>query len=127
MNWNWLEMETILAVHDQLVDEHGGIPGVRDMGLLESAPTRPKQLASYQDHDIFDLAAAYAWGIARDHPFLDGNKRTAYVACILFLRLHAIRIEVDGAHKVLLFERLGKGDIPQDTLAAWLRARQAAK
>ncbi len=123
MSRNWLETETILAIHDQLVAEHGGAPGVRDMGLLESALARPMQLASHQNHDVFDLAAAYAWGIARNHPFVDGNKRTAYVACFLFLRLHNITIEADGALKVLLFERLGKGEVAQDALAAWLRSR----
>ena len=99
---------------------------MRDIGLLESALARPRQLAAYQEHDLFDLAAAYAWGIARNHPFMDGNKRTAYVACMLFLRLHGVRIEADGVPKVLLFERLGKGGVSREVLAQWLRERQAA-
>ena len=83
MTWQWIDAAVVLAVHDQQLVEHGGSAGVRDMGLLESALARPEQLAAYGDPDIFDLAATYAHGIARNHPFVDGNKRTAYVVCML--------------------------------------------
>ncbi|MHC1712992.1 MAG: type II toxin-antitoxin system death-on-curing family toxin [Solidesulfovibrio sp.] len=122
MTWTWIDIAVVLGIHDQQLAEHGGLAGVRDMPLLESALARPEQLAAYGDPDAFDLAALYAHGIARNHPFADGNKRTAYVVCMLFLRLHAIRISAAGPERVLLFERLGKGEIDQDTLAGWLRA-----
>ncbi|MFP5222494.1 MAG: type II toxin-antitoxin system death-on-curing family toxin [Acidobacteriota bacterium] len=127
MTWKWLETQTVLAIHDYQIAEHGGARGVRDMGLLESAMGRPMQLAVYLEHDVFDLAAAYAWGIARNHPFLDGNKRTAYVSCLSFLRLHGITVMADGMERVFLFERLGKGDITQEHLATWLRSRSSHK
>ena len=122
MTWRWIDPAVVLAIHDQQLAEHGGVAGVRDMALLESALARPAQLAAYGDPDVFDLAAAYAFGIAKNHPFVDGNKRTSYVVCMLFLRLHGIRIKAPGPERVILFERLGKGEVPQDTMAEWLRA-----
>lgn len=122
MTWRWVDLAVVLAIHDQQLAEHGGVAGVRDVALLESALARPAQLAAYGDPDVFDLAAAYAFGIARDHPFVDGNKRTAYVVTMLFLRLHGVRIDAPGPERVILFERLGKGDVPQDVMAGWLRA-----
>jgi death-on-curing protein len=121
MSWIWIDPAVVLAVHDQQIAEHGGIDGVRDMGLLESALARPVQLEAYGDPDVFDLAATYAHGIARNHPFVDGNKRTAYVVCMLFLRLHGFQVKAPGPDRVILFERLGKGEIQQEELAAWLR------
>jgi len=108
-------------IHDQQLAEHGGISGIRDMGLLESALARPMRLEACGKPDVFDLAAVYAHGIARSHPFLDGNKRTAYVVCILFLRLHGLDVNAPGLARVNLFERLGKGEIQQQELAGWLR------
>jgi death-on-curing protein len=122
MTWTWIDTAVVLAIHDQQLAEHGGLAGVRDMPLLESALARPEQLAAYGDPDVFDLAAIYAHGIARNHPFADGNKRTAYVVCLLFLRLHDIRISATGPERVILFERLGKGEIDRDMLAGWLRS-----
>lgn len=124
MIWQWIEAGVVLAIHDQQLAEHGGTAGVRDMGLLESALARPAQLAAYENPGIFDLAATYAHGIARNHPFVDGNKRTAYVVCILFLQLHHVRIEAPGPARVIVFEQLGKGEIDRDGLAGWLRARK---
>ncbi|MFZ5428109.1 MAG: type II toxin-antitoxin system death-on-curing family toxin [Thermodesulfobacteriota bacterium] len=125
MSWNWLERETVLAIHAQQIAEHGGAQGLRDMGLLESALARPCQLAAYGKPSLYGLAAAYAWGIARNHPFIDGNKRTAYVSCMLFLRLHGARVWAGGPEKVLLFVRLGKGEISQEELALWLKERSS--
>ena len=124
MTWRWIDVAVVLAIHDQQIAEHGGTAGVRDLGLLESALTRPAQLAAYGDPDLFDLAATYAHGIARNHPFVDGNKRAAYVVCMLFLRLHGVCIEAPGPERVLMFEQLGKGTLGREGLAGWLRARR---
>jgi len=124
MTWRWVDTAVVLAIHDQQIAEHGGTSGVRDLGLLESALARPAQLAAYGDPDIFDLAATYAHGIARNHPFVDGNKRTAYVVSMLFLRLHEIRIDAPGPERVIVFEQLGKGARDRDGLAEWLRSRR---
>lgn len=122
MTWAWIDSAVVLAVHDQQLAEHGGMAGVRDMGLLESALARPAQLVAYGNPDVFNLAAAYAHGIAKNHPFMDGNKRTAYVVCLLFLRLHGVRLTAPGPERVILFERLGNGEVTQDALTGWLRA-----
>ncbi len=121
MSWTWIDPAVVLAIHDQQIAEHGGTTGIRDMGLLESSLARPMQLEAYGEPDVFDLAAIYAHGIACNHPFLDGNKRTAYVVCMLFLRLHGFQIKAPGPDRVIFFERLGKGEIQLDELAAWLR------
>ncbi len=118
-----LELSVVLAVHDRQLAEHGGAAGVRDMKLLESALARPRQLVAYGAPDIYDLAAVYAGSIVRNHPFVDGNKRTAYVACMLFLRLHGVGIEAPDPERVFLFERLGRGALVEKDLAAWLRKR----
>lgn len=125
MSDSWIEKDVVLAIHDKLIADHGGVSGLRDMGLLESALGRPLQLGAYGEPDVFDLAAAYAYGIARNHPFLDGNKRTAYVVCMTFLRLRGVRILANGMDKVTTFERLGKGEVDQDALAGWLRERSS--
>lgn len=121
MSWTWIDPAVVLAIHDQQLAEHGGMNGIRDMGLLESALARPAQLATYGEADVFDLAAVYAHGIVRNHPFVDGNKRTAYVVCMLFMRLHGFEINASGPDRVILFERLGKGEIQREELAVWLR------
>jgi death-on-curing protein len=120
MKWTWIDTAVVLAIHDEQLAEHGGMSGVRDMGLLESALARPVQLEAYGDPDVFDLAAAYAYGIARNHPFVDGNKRTAYVVCMLFLRIHGFRVKAPSSDRAILFERLGKGEVQQEELAGWL-------
>lgn len=121
--WTWLKRAVLLAVHDRQIEEHGGLAGIRDMALLESALARPRQRAAHEAPDVFDLAACYAHGIARNHPFLDGNKRTAYVAAMLFLRLHGVRLAAPGPQAVLQFEALGQGTVTAEALAAWLRAQ----
>ncbi|EFL51140.1 death-on-curing family protein [Solidesulfovibrio fructosivorans JJ]] len=124
MMWRWIDAAVVLAIHDQQIAEHGGGAGVRDLGLLESALARPEQLVVHENPDLFDLAATYAHGIVRNHPFVDGNKRTAYVVCMLFLRLHGGRIEIPGPDRVIAFEQLGKGAVDREGLAGWLRARK---
>lgn len=120
MSWTWIGPAVVLAIHDQQLAEHGGMSGIRDMGLLESALARPAQPEAYGDADVFDLAAGYAHGIVRNHPFVDGNKRTAYVVCMLFVRLHGFDINTSGPDRVILFERLGEGGVQREELAVWL-------
>jgi death-on-curing protein len=106
----------------QLVD-HGGAAGVRDAGLLDSALARPLQLATYGEPDAAELAASYAFGLARNHPFVDGNKRTAFVVLELFLALNGLGLEADDAACVLMMLALAAGELDEPTLAAWIRAR----
>jgi len=126
--WQWILPSTVLAIHDAQIADHGGLPGLRDLGLLESALARPKNLLAHAPQepgaaapDAFDLAAAYAYGLARNHAFIDGNKRTAYVTCRLFLVLHGLDFAALDVERVLVFERLGKGEVTQEELEAWLR------
>ena len=119
--WEWIQLEVVLAIHDQQIAEHGGKDGIRDLGLLESALARPHNLAVYSNPDVFDLAAAYGYGIARNHAFVDGNKRTAYVATLLFLRLNRHALTAPAVERVLIFEKLGQGGLPAGAFAVWLR------
>ena len=100
---------------------HGGAPGLRDEGLLESALARPQQLFSYGDPDIFAMAAAYAAGIARNHPFIDGNKRAAFIAAYIFLARNGYVISASEVDVALTFEQLAAGVLADDVLAGWLR------
>ena len=121
-DWVWVAQSVALAVHDEQIAEHGGAAGVRDLGLLESALARPMHLAAYDpDADAAGLAAAYAFGIARNHPFLDGNKRTALVALELFLKLNDHRLAAGDADCVATFLALAAGEIAESELAAWVR------
>jgi death on curing protein len=99
--WVWIDPRVLLAVHDEQLVEHGGAAGTRDLGLFESALARPRNLALYGAPDVADLAASYGCGIARNHPFIDGNKRTAFVAVELFLVLNGRRLAADDADCVL--------------------------
>ena len=126
-DWVWIEREVIVAVHDMQLAEHGGLPGTRDAGLLDSALARPQHLAAYGQPDVAALAAAYGWGIARNHPFIDGNKRTAFVAIELFLRLNGAALHASDADCVLTMLSMAGGDLPEDTLADWLRRHAAPR
>lgn len=117
----WLSLDLLLAVHEEQIAEHGGGEGIRDLGLLESALARPLNLATYGDPDIAALAASLGFGIARNHPFVDGNKRTAYVAVETFLALNGWRLLAGDADCVITFIALATGDLSEETLAAWLR------
>lgn len=125
--WVWIDRAVILAIHDAQLAEHGGLSGTRDLGLLDSALSRPPHLDAYGEPDAAALAAAYAYGIARNHPFLDGNKRTAFVAAELFLRLNGQRLGADDADCVLTMLALAAGDLDEDAFAAWLRRHTAPK
>jgi death-on-curing protein len=118
--WHWLEADDLVAMHGELVAEFGGPPGLRDRGLLESAAARPKQLATYERPTAFELAAAYAFGLARNHPFIDGNKRVALVAAFTFLELNGWEVHAEEAAAVLVFLDLAAGKLDERELAVWL-------
>jgi death-on-curing protein len=122
MTWRWLDERLVLAIHDAQIAEHGGVPGVRDLGLLSSALAPPQHLAAYGAPDAFDLAAGYAHGIARNHPFADGNKRTAFVAAATFLYEHGHDIEADDARMLQAVLELSAGGMSERDFSAWLRS-----
>jgi death-on-curing protein len=119
--WVWLNAQVMHAVHEEQLAEHGGGSGVRDEGLFESALSRPLNLAAYGEPDVAALAAAYGYGLARNHPFVDGNKRTAFVAVELFLALNGWDLLADDAQCVLTMLDLAAGDLGEDEFAQWLR------
>lgn len=119
----WVRDDIALAIHWRQLSEHGGEPGLRDEGLLSSALARPKNLLAYGEPvpDLSALAAAYAFGIIKNHPFLDGNKRTAYVVCLTFLKLNGYDIDASPEQKYLTFLKLADGSLAESDLGAWLR------
>lgn len=124
-DWVWLDAAVVYAVHEEQLAEHRGGSGVRDDNLLASALARPQQLAHNGEPDIADLAAAYAFGIARNHPFIDGNKRTAFVACELFLLLNGMELTASDVDCVLTMLALASGQIDDAGFAEWVRANTA--
>jgi death on curing protein len=118
---DWLTKDEILAVHEQVLAAHGGSAGIRDEGLLESALGRPRHLSAYGQGDLFDWAAAYAHGIANNHPFIDGNKRTAFVAAALFLECNGWRVVAPEEQVVQMMVGLADKSIAQDAAARWFR------
>jgi death-on-curing protein len=127
--WVWLNRAVIIAIHEVQLAEHGGGTGVRDAGLLDSALGKPQQLNNYGEPppDAAALAASYGYGISRNHPFIDGNKRTGYVAAELFLRLNGWRLTADDASCVVTMLAVAAGDITEEAFAAWLRAHAVAR
>ena len=125
MTWLWLRPETAEVVHQEQLAEHGGGSGIRDHGALLSALDRPRNLAAYEAPDAAALAASYAYGIARNHPFVDGNKRTAWVLARLFLAKNGLRIEFKSTEAVVVMLQLAAGDLSEDELADWFRSRIA--
>lgn len=123
----WIDRSVIIAVHGQQLAEHGGRAGIRDAGLLDSALMRAKNLAAYGAPDFADLAAAYGFGLAGNHPFIDGNKRTAFVAVELFLAVNGYALMADDADCVLTIESLAAGELEEEAFAAWIRARAAKR
>jgi death on curing protein len=119
--WRWIDRAVLIAIHDMQLAEHGGGAGLRDGNLLESALAKPENPAAYGDPDAAALAAAYGYGISRNHAFIDGNKRTALVAAELFLQLNGWRLVVDDADCVLTMLAVATGDITEDAFADWLR------
>ncbi len=120
--WTWIEESVVWAVHEAQLAEHGGSAGVRDAGLLASALARPINLAAYDNSaDAAALAAAYCFGIARNHPFIDGNKRTAFVCCELFLALNGHALLAEDGNCVSTMLALAAGELPEAEFATWLR------
>ncbi|QGN53582.1 type II toxin-antitoxin system death-on-curing family toxin [Novosphingobium sp. Gsoil 351] len=121
-HWVWIAIEVALAAHAEQLAEHGGGEGVRDLGLLESAMARSRNLADYGEPDAAAFAAAYAFGIARNHPFVDGNRRTAAVIGETFLALNGYGLDASDAELVVAILALAAGELAEDELADWFRA-----
>lgn len=121
--WRWVDAQVVQAIHDRQLGEHGGLPGTRDPGAVESALARPKNLVTYGEPDAAALAAAYAYGIARNHGFSDGNKRTAWVVARLFLADNRYRLRFDAADAVRTIEAVASGTLPEEELVTWFRQR----
>ena len=122
----WLGRALVLAIHDEQLAEHGGAPGLRDSDLLDSALARPLNRAGYGQPDIAELAAVYALAIVQNHPFVDGNKRTGFVALELFLRLNGRRFGVGDAEAVVMMLAMVAGELPEDEFIAWVRSHAEA-
>jgi len=119
--WIWVPLTALHVIHDRQISRHGGASGTRDAALLEMGCTRPMNLAAYGDPDAFEIAAAYAYGIAKAHAFVDGNKRTAFVAAFTFLRLNGVFVRPDPAFGVRKMEDLASDKVSEAEFAAWLR------
>jgi death on curing protein len=119
--WRWLSGRSVLAIHAEQLAEHGGGTGVRDMALLDSALARPINLAAYGDPDAAALAAAYGYGITRKHPFIDGNKRTAFVASVAFPLRNGFDLTATEPAAALTFLALANGKLTEEALASWFR------
>ncbi|MFO1218937.1 MAG: type II toxin-antitoxin system death-on-curing family toxin [Burkholderiaceae bacterium] len=125
--WVWLDPHVLLAIHEEQLAEHGGASGVRDRGLFDSALARAKNLAAHGRPDAAALAAAYGYGLARNHPFVDGNKRTAFVAVELFLDLNGFELTAGDAQALLTMLALAAGELTEDAFADWLRTNSARR
>jgi death on curing protein len=118
----WLRRDVLELLHSESLAEHGGADGLRDEGLFESALARPKNLHAYESvTDVARLAAAYAFGLAKNHPFIDGNKRIAFIAAALFLRLNGFRLTAPQAEATLVILSLAAGSMSEEQLAGWIR------
>ncbi len=121
--WRWVGLNLVLAIHDRQISEHGGLDGLRDLAAVESALARPRNLLAYEKPDAADLAAAYAYGLARNHAFADGNKRTAWIVARVFLADNGSRLQFDKAAAVRIMQTLAAGAVTERELAEWFRAR----
>lgn len=121
--WRWVALPVILAIHDRQIAEHGGASGIRDSGVVESALARPMNLAAYGNPDAAELAAAYAFGLARNHGFVDGNKRTAWVTARVFLADNGRNLEFDPFDAIRIVEGVAGGGTSESELADWFRSR----
>lgn len=118
----WIRQDVILAFHERLLSEHGGSAGLREPGLLESAMDRPRNLFAYSNPTLHDLAASYGYGIIKNHPFIDGNKRIGMGAAVLFLEVNAMRFTATEEDAVLRTLALAAGEMTESAFAAWLEA-----
>lgn len=121
-HWRWIGKELLITLHEETLAIHGGAPGLRDEGLLESALARPEHLAHYGNPDVADVAAAYAYGLAKNHAFVDGNKRAAFLALGLCLRLNGYRLTATQVQATLTMLALAAGELSEEALADWIRA-----
>jgi len=117
----WVVETVVLAMHGRLLAEYGGAQGVRDFAILESALARPPQRLAYGDPDLYELAAVYAAGIVRNHPFVDGNKRTAFMTALVFLARNGLRLVAPEVDATQIVTALAAGEVDEAAFAAWLR------
>jgi len=122
----WILKETVLGLHEQSLHEHGGSTGIRDEGLLDSALGKPQNVFAYGNPNLFDLAASYAYGLVKNHPFIDGNKRTGFVTAVLMLELNGFQLHASEADAAIRTLALAAGDMTESAYAAWLEANSSA-
>jgi death-on-curing protein len=127
MSWRWIDRQALLLLHDESLAEHGGSSGLRDAGLFDSALARPLNLVAYGDPDYADLAAAYGVGLAKNHPFVDGNKRVAFLSVGLFLFLNGYRLAAGQAEATVVMLDVAAGENDEADFAAWIRANSQPK
>ncbi|NEX13155.1 MAG: type II toxin-antitoxin system death-on-curing family toxin [Prosthecochloris sp.] len=128
MSWRWIVDEVVLAIHDEQIAEHGGSTGIRDACLLSSALARPQNQAKYSDDpSVFDLAASYAYGIIRNHPFVDGNKRTGFLAAYVFLNINGWQLKSSEAEAVNAVVDLAAGKVDEPSFSIWLKNKSVAR
>lgn len=127
MAWRWVERRALELLHDESIAEHGGAGGLRDEGLLESALARPQNIAAYGSPDLAELAAAYGAGLAQNHPFVDGNKRSAFLAVGLFLALNGRKLVATQAEATVVMLSLAAGELEEAAFSAWLREHIARR
>lgn len=123
MTWRWLIEGVVIAMHGEQISEHGGSLGIRDAGLLSSALARPQNQATYGEPSVFDLAAAYAFGIIRNHPFVDGNKRTGFLAAYVFLDINGWELIASEVEAVAAVLALATNEMDEAGFASWLKAK----
>ena len=121
MKWNWIDKRVLLLLHDESLAEHGGLSGLRDEGLLDSALARPLNLAAYEKPDVAALAASYALALVKNHAFVDGNKRVGFLAMGLFLYLNERRLTASQADATVTMLAVAAGEIDEAALARWIR------
>jgi death-on-curing protein len=127
MNWRWIDKQALLLLHDESLADHGGASGLRDGGLLDSALARPLNLVAYGDPDFADLAASYGVGLAKNHPFVDGNKRAAFLSVGLFLILNGYRLTAGQAVATIAILEVAAGELDEAAFAAWIRTNSKAR
>lgn len=125
-DWRWIGRDLVLAIHDMQIAQHGGLDGVNDDHLIESALSRPQQLETYGDPppDVFDLAASYGYGFTRNHGFRDGNKRTGWILTRLFLADHGVELQYTALDAIQVMQDLAAGTVSEPDFSEWLRSRR---
>jgi len=126
-HWRWIDKQLLIALHDESLVLHGGASGVRDEGLLDSAINRAKHLALYGDPDYADLAAAYVFGLTSNHPFIDGNKRAAFLSLGLFLGLNGYRLNASQVNATLTMMSVAAGEMTETAFSAWVRLNSISR